>query len=75
MNYATRYKKVLFWTLLAVAIFIYLKAVIPVEYLPDWMTPAAYRTAAPSLTAATDEQLHQIKQVFSPELLTKPTQE
>ena len=75
MNSATRYKKGLFWTLLAVAIFIYLKAVIHVEYLPDWMTPAAYRTAAPSLTAATDEQLYQIKQVFSPELLPKPTQE
>jgi len=64
MNTATRYKKGLFWTLLAVAIFIYLKAVIPVEHLPDWMTPAAYRTATPSLTAVTDEQLHQIKQVF-----------
>jgi len=75
MNFATRYKKGLFWTLLAVAIFIYLKAVIPVEYLPDWMTPAAYRTEASSLTASTDEQLHQIKQVFSPELLPKPTQE
>ena len=75
MNTATRYKKGPFWTLLAVAIFIYLKAVIPVEYLPDWMTPAAYQTAAPSLTAATDEQLHQIKQVFSPELLPKPTKE
>ena len=75
MNNATRYKKGLFWTLLAVAIFIYLKAVIPVEYLPDWMTPAAYRTEASSLTASTDEQLHQIKQVFSPELLPKPTQE
>ena len=75
MNSATRYKKGLFWTLLAVAIFIYLKAVIPVEHLPDWMTPAAYRTAAPSLTIATDEQLYQIKQVFSPELLPKPTQE
>jgi hypothetical protein len=75
MNSATRYKKGLFWTLLAVAIFIYLKAFIPVEYLPDWMTPAAYRTVSPSLTAATDEQLHQIKQVFSPELLPKPTQE
>ena len=75
MNSATRYKKGLFWTLLAVAIFIYLKAVIPVEYLPDWMTPTAYRTAAPSLTAATEEQLYQIKQVFSPELLPKPTQE
>ena len=72
MNTATRYKKGLFWTLLTVAIFIYLKAVIPVEYLPDWMTPAAYRTEAPSLTTATDEQIHQIKQVFSPELLTKP---
>ena len=72
MNTATRYKKSLFWTLLAVAIFIYLKAVIPVEYLPDWMTPAAYRTEAPWLTAATDEQIHQIKQVFSPELLIKP---
>jgi hypothetical protein len=75
MNSATQYKKGLFWTLLAVAIFIYLKAVIPVEYLPDWMTPAAYRTEASSLTASTDEQLHQIKQVFSPELLPKPTQE
>jgi hypothetical protein len=75
MNTTTRYKKGLFWTLLAVAIFIYLKAVIPVEYLPDWMTPAAYRTEASSLTASTDEQLHQIKQVFSPELLPKPTQE
>ena len=75
MNTATRYKKGLFWTLLAVAIFIYLKAVIPVEYFPDWMTPAAYRTAAPSLTAATDKQIHQIKQVFSPELIPKPTQE
>ena len=75
MNTATRYKKGLFWTLLAVAIFIYLKAVIPVEYLPDWMTPAAYQAAAPSLTAVTDEQLYQIKQVFSPELLPKPTQE
>jgi len=75
MNTATRYKKGLFWTLLAVAIFIYLKAVIPVEHHPGWLKPAAYRTAAPSLTAVTDEQLHQIKQVFSPELLTKPTQE
>jgi len=75
MNTATRYKKGLFWTLLAVAIFIYLEAVIPVDYLPDWMASAAYRTAAPSLTAATEEQLYQIKQVFSPELLPKPTQE
>ncbi len=74
MNSATRYKKGFFWTLLAVAIFIYLKAIIPVEYLPSWMTPAAYRTA-PSLTAATDEQLYQIKKVFSPEFLPKPTQE
>jgi len=39
------------------------------------MTPAAYQAAAPSLTAVTDEQLYQIKQVFSPELLPKPTQE
>ena len=75
MNTANRYKKGLFWTLLAVATFIYLKAIIPVEYLPDWMTPAAYQAAAPSLTAVTDEQLYQIKQVFSPELLPKPTQE
>ena len=71
----TSMKKYLFWTLLAIAIFIYLKAVIPVEYLPDWMTPTGYRNSAPSLTAATDEQLHQIKQVFAPELLPKPTQE
>lgn len=75
MNTVTKYKKGFFWTLLAVAIFIYLKAVIPVEYFPDWMTPAAYRTAAPSLTAATEEQLYQIKKVFSPELLPKPIQE
>jgi len=68
-------KKYLFWILLAIAIFIYLKAVISVEYLPDWMTPAGDRNSAPSLTDASDEQLHQIKQVFAPELLAKPTQE
>jgi hypothetical protein len=71
----TSMKKYLFWTLLAIAIFIYLKAVIPVEYLPDWMTPASYRNSASPLTSATDEQLHQIKQVFAPELLPKPKQE